>query len=460
MSRLFNVSDYNCTVHQYKRRAKIVSLLFEYSAFIILILGIIGNSLGLYCAMRDQIKYIRVYLTRVFHAANLVNYILLLLYPILEVMGEFHTLHFGYQLRWNIYMSKYHFTIAKTLVNFSFGIYVIFAVTQMTAIVYPHYYKNYFTHRKIRIMLIVCFLYYLAWCIPAAWWFEILKLTNICGSDPNLIIYTLRIEPNKSQTERIGWTILIILTEIFTRFLPVAVILVLNYFSLKRKKLKIKWRSNYILSSLQETTSVNLNQAVILPEFEKNSSNIFIESREKRKKIFDSAVDTGSLFARHFNVAIKKPSDIGYDKSNDNQNLTSSISNTVNISNISKIGSKNDSKMSSQTQQKIKQMELEYKISIRMLAILMLQFVVFLFPVSIYLITIEFFDYETSGESDMALAGCTLLEYAYISFSFYLNMIFNPAYRKDVYRVFKRARICICLNKRLKNSVDVKSDIT
>ncbi|CAK9294121.1 unnamed protein product [Gordionus sp. m RMFG-2023] len=433
---ILNGSDLNCTLYKsLKPRTMTISHLFEYLSVSILILGLIGNSLGLYCAMRDKIIYIRVYLTRVFHAVNLVNYIFMFLYPILDMMSEFRLMPFKNRLPWNYYMVQYHFTIAKTFINFSFGVYVLFAISQMVAIVYPHYYRRNFTLRKIKIMLIICFFYYFAWHIPSIWWFELLELKNICGHDPKFIIYALTFAPYKSKTERVGWIVLGILIEIFTRFLPVGVILVLNYFSLKHKRLAMEWRLKHHVVNLEETTVSNINIAVELPEFEKIRGPIFTETDSKEERIKSNFEATEEHKLENNSVANTKSSYL-----EDRSKIAPYLKLITDIGNIDGIISKSTFKAnSSKIRRKIRQRKLEYRISIRMLAILMVQFVVFLFPVSIYIITVEFFEHLTAGESDMYLAGCTLLEYTYISLTFYLNVIFNPPYREAFYKVLEKS---------------------
>ncbi|CAK9293830.1 unnamed protein product [Gordionus sp. m RMFG-2023] len=438
----------NCTIHRNLKLKTITTMkVFVYLAPILLILGIIGNALGLYCAMRDKKIYIRVYLTHVFHAVNLVNYIFMLLYPVITLIAEFRLVRFINHLPWNIYLVDCHFPIAKTLINFSFGIYVIFGISQMMAIAYPHYYKSHFTLQRIKIMLAICFLYYSAWYIPSAWWFHILKLNNICGLDPKIFLY-IRIFASFTKTERREWTIFGIFREIFTRFIPIGALLLLNYISLKHKRLNIKWRANQVISNLQVTIPSNTNRAAISPEFEKSGG----------KELTVSSIKLPELSKSEHNVSLTTtPSniiDMAFIDRNRNK-----IADTIDITN-SKTSSTMISKTDSKTalgQHKVKQMELEYRISIRMLAILMLEFLVFLLPVSIYLIIVDFFDYlVTAGESEIAFAGCTLMEYAYISSTFYLNMIFNPAYRQDVYKVFRKSKLGKFYKKYKKNSIGVE----
>ncbi|CAK9293829.1 unnamed protein product [Gordionus sp. m RMFG-2023] len=438
----------NCTIHRNLKLKTLTTMkVFVYVAPILLILGIIGNALGLYCAMRDKIIYIRVYLTRVFHAVNLVNYIFMLIYPVIMLIAKFHLVRFINQLPWNIYLVDYHFSIAKTLINFSFGIYVIFGISQMMAIAYPHYYKSHFTLRKIKIMIVICFLYYSAWYIPSAWWFQILKFNNVCGLDPQTFLY-IRIFASFTKTERREWTIFGIFREIFTRFIPIGALLLLNYISLKHKRLKIRWRFDQVNSNLQVATSSNTNEAVIFPEFERNS----------RKELTVDSIKPELTKSEHNVSLTTTPSNINDIALIDR--IRKKIVDTIDITNSktsSRIISKPDFKTDSIGQRKVKQMELEYKISIRMLAILMLEFLVFLLPVSIYLILVDFFDYlVTAGESEIAFASCTLMEYAYISSTFYLNMIFNPAYRQDVYRIFRKSKLGKFYKKHKKNSIGVE----
>ncbi|CAK9294126.1 unnamed protein product [Gordionus sp. m RMFG-2023] len=459
---ILNGTDLNCTLYRnLKYRNKVVRNLFVCIASIIIIFGIIGNSLGLYCAMKDKIIYIRVYLTRVFYSINLVNYIFMLIYPVLDIIAEFHLMPFRRGLNWNLYMVHYHLIMSQTLINFSFGIYVIFGISQMMAIVYPLYYRSHFNLYKIKIMLDICFLYNLVWYIPSIWWFDLLKLTNLCGFPPELIVYTRRFSLYKNRKERVGWILLGFLMEIFTKFLPVAIILVLNYLSLKHKKSTIKKKFNYAASNLQETSS-NINKAVLLPEFEKNRDLILDEMGEKNSGFILGELDTNKNKASADNgikvttpkiknnvMAITMPSDTTSDSKILHSrfipyNMETSILKT-------------DTKKELQILRKIKKSELEYKLSIRMLAILMFQFVVLLLPVSVYIMTTDFFDeLLTPSESEMLLAGCVLLQYVYISLTFYLNMMFNPAYREGACRILRKSKLGNLYNKRNVIHVDTK----
>ncbi|CAK9294123.1 unnamed protein product [Gordionus sp. m RMFG-2023] len=452
---ILNGTDLNCTLYRnLKYRNKVIRNLFECIAPIILIFGIIGNSLGLYCAMKDKIIYIRVYLTRVFYSINLVNYIFMLIYPVLDIIAEFHLMPFRRGLNWNLYMVHYHLIMSQTLINFSFGIYVIFGISQMMAIVYPLYYRSHFNLYKIKIMLAICFFYNLVWYIPSIWWFELLKLTNLCGFPPELIVYTRRFSLYKNRNERVGWILLGFLMEIFTKILPVIIILVLNYLSIKRKNLIIKKKFNHATSNLQETASVNINKAVLLPEFEKSSGFSLDEmDANKDKELADSGIKVTMPKVKNDARAITMPSDTTSDSKFLHSKFISDIMETSIIS-------KPDPKKELQILRKIKKSQLEYKLSIRMLAILMFQFVIFLFPVSVYIMTTDFFEeLLTPAESEMLLAGCVLLQYVYISLTFYLNMLFNPPYREDACKVLRKSKLGKLYNKRERNAIHVETKI-
>ncbi|CAK9294111.1 unnamed protein product [Gordionus sp. m RMFG-2023] len=449
-----NGTNFNCTLFKSVKSKVVIRRLFQYLAPIILILGVIGNSLGLYCAMRNNIMYIRVYLTRVFHAVNLVNYIFMLFYPILDLATEYDFDSFRYRLPWNAYMVHYHFVFAKTFFNFSFGVYVIFGISQMIALVYPYYYKRNFTRRKIKIMIAICFLYCLAWYIPSAWWYQLLILKNLCGFHPN-IVYTRTYTPYESKEEKVGWIVLDFFTEIFTLFVPMGIILVLNYFSLKHKRSAFQWRLNNEISNLKETSSMNINNAAVLPQFKNISAPISIVS-ELKEELPDSRISKSS-FAAHM-----KPLNKIADVKSDNCRRGKYVLDTMRKGQISKksskVGSKViDSKNVSHSQRKMKKMELEYKLSIRMLTIFMFQCVVLLFPLSIYVLKSNFYETLKTGESDLSLAGGTILEYTYISVTFYLNIIFNPAYRENVYKVLRYSKLGKFCNKWNKTQVVLKT---
>ncbi|CAK9294311.1 unnamed protein product [Gordionus sp. m RMFG-2023] len=455
-----NGSILNCTLFKnLKDTTMYVIQAFEYLSVIIFVLGIIGNSLGLYFAMKDKIVYIRVYLTRVFHAVNLVNYIFMLIYPVVDINAEFHLAPFRNRIPWNNSLVHYHFTLAKTFVNFSFGVYIIFAISQMIAIIYPYSYKYYFTRTRTKIMLAVCFLYYLAWYIPSSWWFEVSKVENICGFNPKYVVYARIFAPYKSGAEKTGWIIFGFFRETFTRFLPVSVIVLLNYLSIKRKKEIFKWRSKNNANT-QDAKSVLPEKETVGPsDFGRNGATSGINAAESENEFSLGLFEVGQskIDNNNNNISAIMPSDIVTDKKFNNldQESKSVVPRVTNANNLT-ANSKTGLKLNKSQQRKRTERDLEYKISIRMMAILMMEFLVFLFPVSIYIISVDFFDYLlTTGESDVIFAGCTLLEYSYISLNFYLNIIFNPTYREDVCRSLKKSSLVKFIRKRGKNSVDI-----
>ncbi|CAK9294109.1 unnamed protein product, partial [Gordionus sp. m RMFG-2023] len=422
-----NDSRSNCTVYKnIDPKLEHMKLIFEYLSIILWILGLFGNAIGLYVAMRDKIIYVRVYISRVFFTSNLINIICMLIFPIIEISPGYILFPFKGRLPWNVFLVYFHFPIAETLVSYSFSVYVIYAFCQMIAIMYPLHYKYHFTLKKIQWMLALTFFYSLAWYIPSAWWFEIVKRVNICGLDPNLVIYAQIFGSNKLKANRRVWIIFGMFREILTRFIPVTIIIISNYLTLKHKKSSLNWRKSNYRAQLPEIPSpLNLNLTVVLSDSKESCQTPLdtIRTGHAKSKIFPVLESSSNGYLGGINT------------------LTELYPETLN-SKILTATSKTITIVDSLTQIKIKQSILEYKRSKRMMAILILEFVVFLFPVSIYITTVDFYEHLlTTEELDIVFIVFTILEYAYISLNFYLNMIFNPTYRKDVFKLFRHSKL-------------------
>ncbi|CAK9300763.1 unnamed protein product [Gordionus sp. m RMFG-2023] len=133
------------------------------------IMGVIGNSMGLYTAWKDNSKYVRVILMKTFYAVNLVSLKFMLWYPILERFAKYWQWKFWYGKVSKHYLAHIGFPLSRIFLNFSFNIYVLFAFLQIIAVLYPIYYRQHFTMRRIKFMILGCFVYILIWYLPTAW---------------------------------------------------------------------------------------------------------------------------------------------------------------------------------------------------------------------------------------------------------------------------------------------------
>ncbi|CAK9294616.1 unnamed protein product [Gordionus sp. m RMFG-2023] len=155
---------------------------------LVCVMGIVGNALGLMITFREKC-YTNVLLTRSLYVANIFNCFVMFIYPIMDMLGEYKLLKFWFKLPWNTYMANYHFPVAKSLVTFSFGIYVILALSQMIGTTFPFKYKIWFRAKNIWYMLIFNFIYVVVWYIPTTWWFEVNSRINMCEAKPLMTIY-------------------------------------------------------------------------------------------------------------------------------------------------------------------------------------------------------------------------------------------------------------------------------
>ncbi|CAK9294612.1 unnamed protein product [Gordionus sp. m RMFG-2023] len=342
-----------CVTHPFIGFNQKLNLFFSVLLPVLWIIGFVGNSFGFFLAMQEK-PYPKIILTRSLFAVNMLNSVTMLLYPVINVIGETRSTKFWMGASWKKYLADYHFPIAKSLVNLSFGIYIILTISNMIAIVYPYKYKRWFRTPRIILMILLCLLYLILWYLPARWWFYTQWHINLCGFNANERTYILKFSSYGTRRQKKGWMAYDILREMFTKFLPILGVIIVRIWSIRKTKKQVDWR-------LQGPANTH--------DPAKSSNKIFKFKRNK-----------------------------------DGSNLTQNIS--------------------------IKRKD--YDVDYKMMIIMGLEFVVFLLPVSIFLISRYVYknvwsDYNT----ELAFTVCTLMEYLYISLIFYLNILINPGYRDN-----------------------------
>ncbi|CAK9300748.1 unnamed protein product [Gordionus sp. m RMFG-2023] len=366
-------------------------------------IGIIGNSIGLYAAWEDRSKYIRVSLMKAYYAINLINLCFMYLYPLLDGLAEYCLWKFWNRYTWKYYLSTLHFPLAKTFLNLSFSICVIFAFAQIIAISYPIYYREHFTTRKIKLMILGCFIYLLIWFLPSAWWFHVIKIVNIC--DPFFLLYSWKLVTFKTLREKNAWITYGLFREFMTKFLPLAIISIFNIWSLKRKKEFLKCKPDLKLTDGIEGITEIPNLLVNDEMVEKTASS----TSKVQIAVINIADGIGNGIQRSISLHCDSPT------------------NTTQLINIQEL--------------KIKLKLKEYKINKRMLLINMLEYLIFLFPVPLYMILVDFLESHTiSDHQEFVFSICTLVEYMYVSFTFYVNFLFNPGYREEVVKILRKSQ--------------------
>ncbi|CAK9303032.1 unnamed protein product [Gordionus sp. m RMFG-2023] len=362
---------------------KSMFIFFITIAPIVFVMGLVGNSLGLKIAFREK-SHPNVIVTRALYSANVINFVTMFIYPILDLIGELKFYKFWTKKPWNRYMANFHFPIAKSLVSFSFGIYVILALSQMIGTAFPVKYKMWFRTRNIMYMLMFNFIYVVLWFIPTRWLFEMQNRMNVCGVEPYLIVYYYKFCYPDTKRERLLWTTYEAARVFFTKFLPALAILLVKI-----------WTNRIHKSLLIKRINRNLDV---------NSSNLLPPSN-KFSGFYRNLKESDNSLSPEYRMA----------KSSEGESQPSS--------------SKNFIIRSPKLYTKLR----DNKVENTLIGIIGIEFVVLLFPVSIFLIFRNFYintmmDYDI----DVALAVCTLVEYLYISLTFYLNLIFNPIYRRGL----------------------------
>ncbi|CAK9300766.1 unnamed protein product [Gordionus sp. m RMFG-2023] len=369
------------------------------------VMGVIGNAMGLYAAWKDESKYVRVILMKTFYAINLVTLKFMLLYPLLASFAKYGQWKFWYGKALRHYLANIVFPLSRIFLNLSFNIYVLFAFAQIVAILYPLYYKQHFTIRGIKFMILGCFFYVLIWFLPSAWWFQVVKI-NICDMNfETFMLYPPNFLHHKISWEVKAWITYGLLREFSTKFLPVSMIIIFNIWSLKHRKKLLKYKSNLkLLNQKRERIEMNSNLT-----FQPTIINVKVRVND-------------SIKTRKYDRTTSPPDLIVAEEL------------------------------------KIKFKWTEYNINKRMVLINMLEYFIFLFPKSLYLIYIHSRKpHNISDYEELVFNICTSLEYMYVILTFYLNLIFNPGYSDEVISLLRKSvkhfknRVCtkkfyLCIN--------------
>ncbi|CAK9294597.1 unnamed protein product [Gordionus sp. m RMFG-2023] len=378
IARTYNSSDLDdCTkLLILTKEQEAVKNVFQIISPILCMLGIVGNTMGLIVAFKEK-HYPMAILTRAFYGVNMINCVIMILYPIMDLMGEFNRHQFWLGNSWQHYISDYHFPIAKALINQSLGIYVIFSLSQMIAISFPYFYRKYFTTSKIAILILTYYVYVQIWYYPTRYWFIVLRIENACGFDPNLTIYVRKLHKYKKT----AWMIYAILRECFTKIIPILSVIVFKLCLLKKKR-KILQRI-------------------------KNRGNLGVTTKPSKRS--ESIVKSNKLSS---NILKPRICDRDNAKNGDETKLSK--------------------RQSSHDTSKFTQKRRDYNMNIRMLAIILIQCILFLLPATIFVISVYSYEFLMLKNMELTFGICTFLEYLYISQTFYLNLIFNPEYRFKV----------------------------
>ncbi|CAK9293812.1 unnamed protein product [Gordionus sp. m RMFG-2023] len=366
------------------------------------------------------------YLLKWFFAVNLVNVIWSLGVRLLEIFEIVRVIRIYTDPKqdrsissswvddypWNFYASKIHFPLTNPFITLGFLIYVLFFLSQMIAVKYPFSYKRIYTLKYLRIMIAICFIYGLVWYIPTFNWLKIV-IIPICPyksrdniiqgfvkndshgikfqkpqfpinlSNP-ILFYSYRINQVDAPIFKELWVTYQVCRELFTKVFPFIAIIIFKMMALRRTN-RLVTKTDYGISF---TTTITVFDSY------KGSPNTQVEAQN------DGQNYLGEMESKSIGIGIQE---------------------------------------SSRYQQKIMK---ERKQHLRTMLILTIEFLVLLLPISISQILndILLFKYR-SKEILIWYTIFNMLEFVYISCTFYINFIFNPIYRSYVIMRFQRLLI-------------------
>ncbi|CAK9293846.1 unnamed protein product [Gordionus sp. m RMFG-2023] len=319
---------------------------------------------------------------------------------------------------WNYYMANYHIPICKSFVTLGSLVYVLFFMNQMVAIKFPFSYEKLFTKNRLRLAIAFCFFYCFLWYLPTIKWFDLIKIP-ICdnvipsfdvlkasnltsNSRANLVnrpikqyfIYNYSIRREQNSLFKRLWAIYQILRELFTKILPFLSIMLFKSYALRKTK------NNFLVQNLD-----GIRKKPII-----NSNKDSFYTKYIRKNGF--AKFTGTMFSNK-NDRQKDSKEMPY---------------------ASNIPLTNEPAAVKVVPSYVQKLERERKQHKQTMFILTIEFIIFLLPISIMQMTTDYMiRYYNNREVIIFHNIFNVLEFVYISWSFFLNFAFNPIYRLYVY---------------------------
>ncbi|CAK9300919.1 unnamed protein product [Gordionus sp. m RMFG-2023] len=380
------------------------------TGYIILILGIIGNILAIIAnkAMKSRLNSgqnttatspnVSRFILKWFSIFSLITVLTEIVSPIMKIHGDTICCQtFWNSKRWNVHLANVHYPITKTLMSFSFFIYLIFFGVQMLAVKFPTNFKSVVSKRRVVWVMAMSFVYSVAWYAPAFKWFYITKVL-LCPKGPYLkryfksktifegieeadlpLIYVYNYEIYKpSAREKFAWQTYEILRELCVYIIPFFVLITIK---------KIVAHKRHVTSIFKVNNSVTPSGP---------------EDRTKYIKKFD---DPGSLST--IKMKTKEQMDLELERNRLRKN-------------------------------RMKEREQHSKT----LIILTIQFVIFLLPISLMEIVTDHLQKTYNKRTITHLyIFLNALQYMYFSLTFYINLSFNSIYRENVFNSFKRLLI-------------------
>ncbi|CAK9289990.1 unnamed protein product [Gordionus sp. m RMFG-2023] len=460
-----DVSNFNDTTRENcKYLAKIADSnkyfvkIYQTAGLIVLILGLFGNGLGAYLilatehrsslkhkiflgnpgktnALKRIFKYrksqgdvnFNIYFMKWFYLVNIFNDLTLILSPVMEYFGAQDLAHkkFWYGRAWIHYHAHFHNPIVKPFVVWGFLIYVQYFGSKMVAVKFPFKYKIWMTLRNVRMSMLVALVYSVMWYLPTIKWREMIKArecdsTNITkmalnsaltmpsyknltpvniprdypylfpvglfneseslsklgeiDQEAGTFYYYIIYSPGEGKY-KVMWIAYQIMREMFTKILPFTIIIVSKMVTIfERVQVKSK-----VLTSTEKK----------------------IKSSNQKTKFLEQILSFGDK-------KVKTNAD-------DNDEVSESI---------------NPQDSASSEILKITKIKYGHKLT---LYILTVEFVLLMLPVSVIQMIMDLL-IPHHDKNKLLYIYCVLniLEFVYISCTFYINFIFNPYYRREI----------------------------
>ncbi|CAK9295819.1 unnamed protein product [Gordionus sp. m RMFG-2023] len=393
----------NCSDFVYKPLTYFSMIIYVKVSSLIVIIGVIGNGLGLIVSCIDsnysykvngksyeRVKRADNVLVKSFFIVNIINCSLMILWPIIDSYASYYEKNIWLTKAWHMYIIHYHVPLFKTFLVFSFLISVLFAVDHFFAITWPFKYKIYCNAKTAKWAVAICFFYTLIWCAPLTLWYHITVVRCLQKRDkfdsPRYIPDELHIREifiPKDVLKRDMWTIYQILREFTGKIIPFCVVIVLHCFVIKKRR-KI----------VNRIESVRLENSDV-PNTKCNVS-------ERKKSVVNLQIRSNVVFHSDYNH-------VSRNEGNLRENLTI-----------------------------LEKRKEEINRNLKTIILFMIQFMLFLLPSSIYHIIAIAKRHSLSWEVlSITWSISYFLEYLFVSLTFYINLLFNKGYRKYVFDIIK-----------------------
>ncbi|CAK9303987.1 unnamed protein product [Gordionus sp. m RMFG-2023] len=362
---------------------------------IIMIIGLIGNLLGflvIICGKRE-VKTVSEILNKNYFALNTVNCLLMLPWPLLDSYENFYKIKPFFEYRWNIYLIHYHFPLTMTLMDFGYLISVLISLDQYIAITIPFNYKRLCNLKNARWAIFVSFVYCLVWNIPSSQYLILKPI--ICWQ--SIIFARVPFVPQWPVLSK-TWSAYNTLREVCTKIIPFII-------------------------------SIYFNSAVYI----RRKPLFLLNTHTKMTSTKNSILYSKSIMKNHERNSMFPPLNLLTENNSSLLSTTTTTDNTHDRPN-----SKANDELMKHRKLKIKRIKEENIKNLKIMILLMVNFIEFFLPLTIFKMLGTFLMGRVNLKRfHQIFGGFIFLEYVYISGAFYVFMVFNSIYRRNIFALLK-----------------------